>query len=189
MRVRAALARAAFRVGPYRKVGTVPGNGILVGAPHTSNWDFVLAILLLWHDRVPPRILVKREFFRGPMGPLMRALGCLPVDRGNAAGLVAELAEKAGSGERFSVLLAAEGTRRRAEYWKSGFYRLAMQTGLPVTLGFVDGRTRTAGVGPSVTMTGDVRADMEVIRHFYADKFGIRPAGRTEPRLRDEASR
>ncbi|MFI7585662.1 1-acyl-sn-glycerol-3-phosphate acyltransferase [Spongisporangium articulatum] len=164
----------------------MPRNGIFIGAPHTSNWDFVLALMLLWHDRVPPHILVKKEFFRWPFGYVMRGLGCVPVDRSHPGGMVGQLAEMAGGREDFTVVVAAEGTRSKGEYWKSGFYRLALETGLPVTLGFVDGPSRTTGTGPSVTMTGDVKADMDVLREFYADKRGLKPRHRTEPRLRDE---
>jgi 1-acyl-sn-glycerol-3-phosphate acyltransferase len=83
-------------------------------------------------------------------------------------------------------VVTPEGTRGRAEHWKSGFYRIARDTGLPVTLGYVDRRTMTAGLGPTLRPTGDVVADMDRIRAFYADKSGLRPENRTEPRLREE---
>ena len=89
-------------------------------------------------------------------------------------------------GERFFLVVTPEGTRGRAAYWKSGFYRIARDTGLPVTLGYVDRRTMTAGLGPTMHVTGDVAADMDRIRAFYADKAGLRPENRTEPRLREE---
>jgi 1-acyl-sn-glycerol-3-phosphate acyltransferase len=134
-----------------------------------------------------PKILVKKEFFHGPVGWLLKRLGCISVDRSNPAGLVDELVRQAHSGESFVLVLAAEGSRAKGEYWKSGFYRLSQQTGLPILLGFVDGATKTAGIGPSLTPSGDVKADMDVIRAFYADKNGFYPAAKTEPRLREEA--
>jgi 1-acyl-sn-glycerol-3-phosphate acyltransferase len=82
--------------------------------------------------------------------------------------------------------LAAEGTRSRGEYWKSGFYRIAQQTGLPITLAFLDAPSRTVGWGPTFTPSGNVRADMDLVRAFYADKTAIRPEGFTPPRLREE---
>jgi len=85
-------------------------------------------------------------------------------------------------------VLAAEGTRDKGEYWKSGFYKIAQQTGLAITLGFVDGPSRTMGFGPTFPPTGDVAADMDLVRTFYADKRGIHPELRTEPRLREEAT-
>ena len=82
--------------------------------------------------------------------------------------------------------LAAEGTRARGERWKSGFYRIAQQTGLPITLAFIDAPSRTVGWGPTFHPTGDVVADMDLVRAFYADKTGIRPENFTPPRLREE---
>jgi 1-acyl-sn-glycerol-3-phosphate acyltransferase len=95
------------------------------------------------------------------------------------------LTEAAGE-EPFVLGLAAEGTRSRDEYWKSGFFRIARQTGLPITLAFLDAPSRTVGWGPTFPPTGDVRADMDRIRAFYADKTGLRPEGFTTPRLREE---
>ncbi|MCL3861351.1 1-acyl-sn-glycerol-3-phosphate acyltransferase [Actinotalea sp. K2] len=186
MPVRRALARAMFRVSGWRKVGTLPRTGIFVGAPHTSNWDFVLTLMVLWADDVPPRVLVKREAFRGPLAWFFASLGAIPTDRRGGAGLVRSLIHEAGASEGFVLVLAAEGTRARTDHWKSGFYRIALETGLPLTLGFIDGPTRTTGSGDTFVVTGDVRADMDRIRAFYADKRGVRPERVSTPRLREE---
>jgi 1-acyl-sn-glycerol-3-phosphate acyltransferase len=190
MPVRRTLARTGIRLARWRPVGTVPSTGILVGAPHTSNWDWVATVAMLWSQGVPPRVLIKRELFRGPLGPLLRATGGIPVDRADAGRVVEELAARAreeGEGG-FLLVLAAEGSRSRGTHWKSGFYRLARQTGLPVSLAFIDGPSRTLGFGPTFHVTGDVAADMDRVREFYADKRGIRPERRTEPRLREEGT-
>jgi 1-acyl-sn-glycerol-3-phosphate acyltransferase len=184
--IRQQLARAVSRVSGWRVVGDVPRTGIVVGAPHTSNWDFAAMLLVMWHGGVPPRVLVKKELFRGPLGWLLRATGGIPIDRRNPAGLVRDLVAEARGDKPFLLILAAEGTRGKAEYWKSGFYRIAEQTGLPIALAFVDGPTKTAGFGPTISPSGDVRADMDRVRTFYADKYGIHPALKTEPRLREE---
>lgn len=186
MVIRRGFARAMLRLTRWKAVGDVPRTGILVGAPHTSNWDWVATLMLLWSGGVQPRVLVKRQLFRGPLGWLLRWTGGIPVDRDDAGEVVRGLAAQADHDHTFVIVLAAEGTREKREYWKSGFYRLSRQTGLPVSLGFVDGTSRTLGFGPTIELTGDVAADMDVIRDFYADKRGIRPENRTEPRLRDE---
>ena len=187
--LRRAFARLAFALAGYRHVRRpMPpdGAGLLIGAPHTSNWDFVL-MLGITHDLgIPTRWLGKHQLFRGPFGPLMRALGGIPVDRRSPHGLVAEVVGRLRSGERFYLVVTPEGTRGRSEYWKSGFYRIAREAGVPVTLGFVDSATRTTGLGPTLELTGDVRADMELVRSFYADKVGVHPELTTEPRLREE---
>lgn len=184
--MRRRLAGALLRLAGWRVVGEVPLRGVLVGAPHTSNWDFLLMLLVMWSVGAPPRVLVKRELFRGPLGALLRRCGGIPIDRDRPAGIVRELADAARDDAPFLLIIAAEGTRRKAEYWKSGFYRLALEADLPITMGFIDGPTRTAGFGPGFRPTGDVAADMDVVRAFFADKRGLRPQRRTEPRLRSE---
>jgi 1-acyl-sn-glycerol-3-phosphate acyltransferase len=166
-------------------MGEVPNAGVVVGAPHTSNWDYVLMLLVMWNGGVPPRVLIKKELFRGPLGWLLRANGGIPTDRANPAGLVRELIEQAGT-TPFLLIIAAEGTRKKTKYWKSGFYRIAQSTGLPVALAFVDRPTRTAGFGPTLRPSGDIITDMKLIRAFYADKRGIHPELKTEPRLKEE---
>lgn len=187
--LRRAIARLVLRLSGWRAVGHVPRAGILVGAPHTSNWDWVAMLLLTWRDGVQARVLIKRELFRGPLAPLLRMTGGIPLDRSSPGATVRALLDEARRDERFLLVLAAEGTRDRTDYWKSGFYTIAQQTGLPVVLGFIDGPSRTMGFGPTLTPSGDVTADMDLVRAFYADKRGIRPERRTEPRLREESAR
>ena len=187
--MRRAIARLVLRLSGWRAVGHVPRAGILVGAPHTSNWDWVAMLLLTWRDGVQARVLIKRELFRGPLAPLLRVTGGIPLDRSSPGATVRALLDEARRDERFLLVLAAEGTRDRTDYWKSGFYTIAQQTGLPVVLGFIDGPSRTMGFGPALTPSGDVTADMDLVRAFYADKRGIRPERRTEPRLREESAR
>ena len=184
--MRKALARLVLRLARWRTVGEIPSSGVLVGAPHTSNWDWVAMLLLMWSGGVPPRVLIKAEIMRTPLGPLLRANGGISLDRQNSGAVVRNLLAEAKTGEPFLLIIAAEGTRKKVDYWKSGFYRIAQQTGLPISMGFIDGPTRTLGFGPSFMTTGDVVADMDVVRAFYADKRGIHPELRTEPRLRAE---
>ncbi len=184
--VRRTLARVLLRLARWRTAGQVPSRGILVGAPHTSNWDWVLTMLLAWDSSVQVRLLVKKEFFKGPLGPILRSTGAVALDRTDPAVTIARLLADAKTDETFLLGLAAEGTRGKTDYWKSGFYRISQKTGIPVTLAYLDQSTRTVGWGPTFDLSGDVRADMDRIREFYADKVGIRPELTTEPRLREE---
>lgn len=184
--IRRTFARLALRAARWRTTGSVPRKGILVGAPHTSNWDWVLTMLLAWDSSVQIRLLVKQEFFKGPVGWFMRSTGAVALDRDNPSATIRALLADAETDEAFLLGIAAEGTRGRTDYWKSGFYRISQQTGIPVTLAFLDGPSRTVGWGPTFALTGDVGADMDRIRAFYADKSGIRPELATVPRLREE---
>lgn len=186
--LRSALARLFWTFSRWRLV-TEPAPTrptVLIGAPHTSNWDFVVMLAIAWRLRVPMRWLGKDSLFRGWRGPIMRRLGGIPVDRANPAGIVDEVVARVHSGEVFGLVVTPEGTRGSGKYWKSGFYRIARATGMPITLGYVDITTRTAGLGLTFEPTGDVRADMDIVRAFYADKAGIKPEFRTEARLREE---
>lgn len=159
---------------------------VLLGVPHTSNWDFVLMLGIAWRLGIPVRWLGKASLFRGWRGPIMRRLGGIPVDRSDPSRVVGDVVARIRAGEVFGLVVTPEGTRGSGAYWKSGFYRIAREAHLPVTLGYVDRTTMTTGLGPTIELTGDVRADMDVIRAFYADKSGLRPEFRTEPRLREE---
>lgn len=161
---------------------------VLVGAPHTSNWDFVLMLAIAWRLGVDLRWLGKKSLFSGWRGLIMRALGGIPVDRTDPGRVVDDVVAQVRSGEVFGLVVTPDGTRRGHSHWKSGFYRIAREAGMPVTLGFVDRTTMTTGLGPTIELSGDVVADMDRIRAFYADKTGFRPEHRVEPRLREESA-
>lgn len=160
---------------------------ILLGAPHTSNWDFVLMLGIAWRLGIDMHWLGKASLFAGWRGPVMRALGGVPVDRANPARVVEDMVRQLHSGETLGLVVTPDGTRSGHTHWKSGFYRIARETGLPVTLGYVDRTTMTTGLGPTIDLTGDVAADMDRIRAFYSDKAGFHPGKRVEPRLVDES--
>src|SRR3954454_24936821 len=115
--IRQRLARFVRRRAGYRMVGEVPDTGILVGAPHTSNWDFITMLLVMWHDGAHPRVLVKKQLFKGPLGWILKGFGGVPLDRDNAGSVVRELVDEAGTGKPFRLILAAEGTRGKGEFW------------------------------------------------------------------------
>ncbi|HUH53424.1 MAG TPA: 1-acyl-sn-glycerol-3-phosphate acyltransferase [Microbacteriaceae bacterium] len=163
----------------------VEGPRILIGAPHTSNYDFLLMLAIAWDAKIRVHWLGKRELFKGIAGPIMRGLGGIPVDRKKPAGLVETVIEKAKSDKRFVLVVTPEGTRR-GKGWRSGFYRIAYEADMPVTLGFADGATKSAGLGTTIKLSGDVVSDMNKIRDFYRDITGVRKEFKTEPRLSDE---
>ncbi|MGB4136715.1 MAG: 1-acyl-sn-glycerol-3-phosphate acyltransferase [Microbacterium sp.] len=162
---------------------------VLIGAPHTSNWDFVLMLAIAWRLGVDVRWLGKKSLFTGWRGPIMRGLGGIPVDRADPGRVVGDVVTRVRGGEVFGLVVTPDGTRKGHTHWKSGFYRIARETGMPVTLGYVDRTSMTTGLGPTIELTGDVSADMDRIRAFYADKAGLRPEHRVEPRLREETVR
>ena len=188
MIVRPLIARAFWAVSRYKLRSDLPeGSAVLIGAPHTSNWDFVFMLAICWRHGFAPLWLGKHTLFKPPFGGVMRALGGIPVDRAHPGRLVADVVAQVKDGRHFLVV-TPEGTRGKGKVWKSGFYRIARDANLPIVLGFVDSTTMTAGLGPTIHLTGDVTADMDQVRAFYAGIRGIRPDDFTPPRLREELS-
>lgn len=188
MSFRKRLARTGWALSRYRLVGhAIPKKpGIFLGAPHTSNWDFVAFLGVSWAYDMPMKVLIKNSWVTSPVGPIVRALGGIGVDREHPSHLVDQLSQQASSNTNWQLVIAPKGTRSPRPYWKSGFYRIALQTGLPVTLAGIDHHRREVEIGPTLTMSGDVRADMDAIRDFY-DRFdGVKPSNRSQPRLREE---
>ncbi|CAM5291807.1 1-acyl-sn-glycerol-3-phosphate acyltransferase [Corynebacterium variabile] len=189
--IRRLVARVFWKFSPWT-LDTLPAPNrptVLIGAPHTSNWDFILMLGIAWRLDMNVHWLGKDSLFtgwKGWKGAVMRALGGIPVDRAHPDGLVDDLVDRLRSGETFGLVVTPDGTRSGHTHWKSGFYRIARETGLPVTLGYVDRTTMTTGLGPTIDLTGAVAADMGAIRDFYTDKAGYIPENRVEPRLRDE---
>lgn len=164
-----------------------PERCVIAAAPHTTNWDFPLMLAFTRASGVKVSWLGKRSLFKGPMGPIMRSLGGIPVDRSAPGGMVGALTRELASRDHLALLIPAEGTRSAAPYWKSGFYRIAVEAKVPLVCGFVDSTTRTGGLGPVVTLSGQVGPDMDVIREFYAGKAGLKPANGGPVRLREES--
>jgi len=181
------LARFILRMFGWKVVGTAPdlNRYVLIGAHHTTNWDFPLALLVAATLGVRIHWLAKHTLFRPPMGMLMRALGGIAVERETRSGAVEELAAGIREADRFVLGIAPEGTRSRTDHWKSGFYRVATAAGVPIVLGFVDASRKEAGLGPVFFPTGEIRVDFDTIAAFYADKRGIYPDKESACRLRE----
>lgn len=185
------IGRAYGTVSRYRVVGAENLDpkrpAIIVGAPHTSNWDFVFAVTILWRAGVRPKVLMKKSMTDGPLGPLVRLGGAVPVDRERPGRIVEELARMARGRAGFGLVIAPEGTRSRTKGWKSGFYRIALASGLPVIPVSIDGPTKTVRIGGPRQMTGDASADMDDLREFFRGAQGVNPGRGGPVRLRDES--
>ncbi|ADH93470.1 acyltransferase [Arcanobacterium haemolyticum] len=168
-------------------VEPLPPKAILIGAPHTSNWDAVYMIVAFWDVGRDLRFLVKNSIINGPIGPIARAVGGVGVDRNSNHGLVQSIAEQARKASDFTLCVTPKGTRGRREFWKSGFYHMAYEAGIPVVFGFVDSTTKRYGWKGSMMLTGNMEEDMDKIRAFYADKVGVKPELTCVPRLRNES--
>lgn len=159
---------------------------VLIAAPHTSAWDLPYLLALSWSLDVHISWMGKRELFRWPFGGLMRRLGGIPIHRRRRSKRVDDMIELLGQSQRLALVVPAEGTRGRARYWKSGFYRIALGAHVPIVMGYLDFRRKRGGFGPEFVPSGDVRVDMDRIRAFYADKAGKYPELFAPPLLEEE---
>lgn len=182
------LALCILRLSGWRAEGERPAAAkyVVIAAPHTSNWDLLFMLAFAAHFGVRPRFMMKHTVFVGPVGWLMRRLGGIPIERHHARGMVKQMAEAFAAADAMALAVPAEGTRSRVDLWKSGFYRIAREAGVPIVLSYLDYRRKVGGFGPAFLPSGDVRLDMDVVRDFYADKVGRHPELFGEIRLAEE---
>ncbi|NWG17251.1 MAG: lysophospholipid acyltransferase family protein [Chloroflexi bacterium] len=171
------LARLLFRLLGWRPEGSVPPRAqfVVVAAPHTSNWDGLIVILMALVLRVRLRWMGKHTLFRPPFGFILRALGGVPINRSASHNAVQQAIQSFHDHERWVLVVAPEGTRSKAARWKTGFYHIALGAGVPLVLGFIDYPRRSAGLGPVIEPSGDIEADMAIIRAFYTGITGRHP--------------
>ncbi len=143
-------------------------------------------ILYMIGYNVPIRWLGKDSLFRGPFGGVLCSLGGVPTDRSRSHHMVEQMVALLNDNERAVVLVAPEATRRRVEYWKSGFYHIAIGAKVPIALGYVDAGKHLCGIGPLIYPSGDIATDMGMIAEFYGPITGIRPQNQGPVRVKGE---
>lgn len=169
-----AISMFWLKLTGWELVGPLPETKkyVLIAAPHTSNWDFPILLLAAFGLKARACWIGKNSLFRRPYGFIFRWLGGIPVDRSAAQNMVSQTTALFHDRDELLLAIAPEGTRRKVTTWKSGFYYIALGAGVPIAFGFIDyGRKRT-GIGPMMTPTGDIEADMKIIRDFYGDIRG-----------------
>lgn len=181
------LARAILRLVGWRVEDRLPDSKkyVLIGAPHTSNWDFFFMLLFRAALGIQAHWAAKDSFFRGPWGALLKRMGGIPVNRRSRNNFVDQIVAAFRQCEEMILVIAPEGTRSMVGYWKSGFYHMALGAGVPIALGFLDYGRRVGGVGATLMPTGDIQADFAVIRQFYTGIAGRHPHRQGEIKLRD----
>ncbi|HST45555.1 MAG TPA: 1-acyl-sn-glycerol-3-phosphate acyltransferase [Luteimonas sp.] len=164
------FGRSVLRLGGWRIVGELPDlpRLVMIGAPHSSNWDGVWGFAAKIALGVDIRVLGKDSLFRVPgLGLLLRRLGVIPVDRADPRGVVEQAAALIHGSDRFWYGLAPEGTRRHVERWKTGFWKIARAADVPVLRMYFHYPDRIVGFGPLFHPTADLAADMAELREWY----------------------
>ena len=156
---------------------------VLVSAPHTSNYDFLFFVAIIYRFRLKLYWMGKDALFNHPLKFIVRYAGGIAINRSKKSGVVEQTIELFRQSDRLGIAIPVEGTREKTEGWKSGFYHIARGANVPIVLGFLDYEKKIGGFGPEMLLTGDLQADMTVIGDFYADIAAKHPEKKTEPRL------
>ena len=164
----------------------LPKKYVIIVAPHTSNWDFFIGLFTTFVLRLKTSWLAKHTIFFWPVGPLLRALGGIPIDRRSSQNMVEEVVKYFSTSESFVIGLAPEGTRKRTEYCKSGFYHIAVKADVPLVLAFIDYKQKVSGLDRLFKLSGNPKEDMKVIRAFYQQKTGKKPQEYGPIRIKEE---
>ena len=164
-----AIGRAALRLAGWKICGALPElpKYIIVVAPHTSNWDFPVGVAALFALDLNAHWFGKDSLFREPMGTMLRMLGGRPVHRETPEGVVAEMAATVRAEPQFILALAPEGTRKKVDHWRSGFYRIAEAADIPVVAVWFDWSRREIGINPPIRVTGNLTADVAALQALY----------------------
>lgn len=148
--------------------GPIPEKkAIVLGAPHTSFWDFVISYLFYTSFGEVAHVMIKKELFFWPLGPVLRACGCIPVDRSNATTLLRSLIEHMEKDDVFRLAIAPEGTRKPVRKWKAGGLKIAAETGVPVYAGYFDWGSKRVSCGQKLELTGDIKTDLDMVQKYY----------------------
>lgn len=172
-----ALSAAYLKLSGWRIHGDWPDlqKAVLVAAPHTSNWDGINMLATAGYYRIKLSWMGKKSLTQGPFGPLIKALGCVPIDRAASHDVVAAMAARFAAEPRIVLAIPPEGTRSAVRDWKSGFYHIAVAAGAPIVLSVLDYGRKTVRLAAVLSPSGDYEADLAAIRAHYADAKGKHP--------------
>lgn len=181
-----AFGRVVLAAARFRIAGALPElpKFVVCVAPHTSNWDFVIGYAAKMAVGVRAGWLGKHTLFRGPFGPIFRAMGGIPVDRSAASGVVGEAVRSFAENTELVLGVAPEGTRRKVDRWKTGFFHIAHEAGVPIVPVALDWGRSTVRIGPVFTPSGDVAADLRTLQAFFVHARGKVPGNAFPPHSR-----
>lgn len=168
------LGRSMLRFWGWTLEGRVPTDKkiLLIAAPHTSNWDWVIGVAGLLALGIRLTYIAKHTLFKGPLGWVMKKTGGVPVDRESAERTVDEIVRQFNQSERLYYAIAPEGTRKQVERWKTGFLRVAYKAKVPVLMVSFDYREKRILIGDCAELSGDIDRDLESVQRYYSQFSG-----------------
>lgn len=171
------LATIILRLFGWRVAGRIPNLSkvVVIGAPHTSNWDWILVMLAAYTLDIRISWLGKHTAFESPLGGMFRYFGGIPVDRRAAHGLVEQCVERLEQAKELALCITPEGTRSKVGEWKKGFYHIASQANVPILLASFDYGRKVIGFGPTIYPSGDLEKELQEIKTLYSTVQAKRP--------------
>jgi 1-acyl-sn-glycerol-3-phosphate acyltransferase len=169
------ITNLIFRLVGWRVEGNLPDlpKYVIIAAPHTSNWDFLMFLGVIFHLKGNVKFMGKAELFRNPFGWFFYYCGGIPVDRSKSTGLVDQMVDACQKSDKFILTIAPEGTRHQVTEWKMGFYHIAKKAGIPVVMAIVDGKTKTMRMGQVFHPTENMEEDIKAIQGYFAGMVGL----------------
>ena len=171
------IGRFLFKLIGWKMEGEVPNVSkvVIIAAPHTSNWDFVIGMIVIFALGLRLHWLGKHTLFDGPLAPLMRWLGGLPVNRTTPQGAVKQVAAEFKRHQQFILAIAPEGTRKKVAQWKTGFYYIAAQVQVPILPVTINYQRRAIQICPVMIPSGDIDTDLPLLQSYFSSDMGKRP--------------
>jgi 1-acyl-sn-glycerol-3-phosphate acyltransferase len=172
------FAKTMLKIAGWKCIANVPDfdKCVLVVAPHTSNWDFLMGKLGYTALGRNANFAIKQEWLRGPIGWCLKKIGGIGVNRGKASHFTDQIAEIYRNRDRFSIAITPEGTRKRNAKWKKGFYQIALKANVPIVLVKIDYGKKELNLFQVFEPTGDEHADMLAIQQLYKGTVAKHPA-------------
>jgi 1-acyl-sn-glycerol-3-phosphate acyltransferase len=166
------IAKLILWMAGWKIVGDIPKEArrsVMVGAPHTTNWDYLFTRASMLALGIPMRIAIKDFWTKFPFGLIIKPLGGIGIDRSGAKSQVRAMADLFKKYEDIALVITPEGTRSLREHWKLGFYYIAKTAGVPITFGWLDYKNKVAGIGGPVYLTEDMGEDIKKVMEFYVN--------------------
>lgn len=190
MPIRKAIATFLLKVSRWKIIGDVPRDTsfVLLGAPHTTNWDFIAFVMAVWFLEIRPAYIAKKSLFKPGVAWFFRGLGGIPVDRSKSQSLVDQVIAHFDGNDRFALMMAPKGTRSYQEYWKTGFLIIARGAKVPLIAASINYETRTVSIGTPLDATAPTKDIMNQLRIDFRDGVGRKKEAQGPVRLQDETT-
>ena len=164
------IYKIVWRIIGWKIIGDVPSEEkkyIIIVAPHTTNWDFIIGVLVRGIMKFDSKFLGKKSLFRPPFGWFFKAMGGYPVDRSKSTNLVDQVVDIFNSKQEFVVAIAPEGTRKKVDEWKTGFYYIAWKAKIPIVRSKIDWKRKEVVFFEPYWHSGDLKIDMPEIKSVF----------------------